>query len=104
MLKSYLQSTITLRAYTPRIRAHGIVYADYRYPNAPHFLYLPREESEIVFIDYLDSIQKIAQWNVWETPLPSSTEPLPFRIADCPGKGMGMFAQRPIKAGELILS
>lgn len=91
----------TTRVYSENPR---IVCADYRYPNAPHFLYLPREESEIVFIDYLDSIQKIAQWNVWETPLPSSTEPLPFRIADCPGKGMGMFAQRPIKAGELILS
>jgi hypothetical protein len=58
----------------------------------------------MVFIDSLDSIKKIMQWDVWDTPLPSIAEPRPFRIADCPGKGMGMFAERHIKAGELILS
>jgi hypothetical protein len=55
-------------------------------------------------MDSLENLQKIVGWDVWKTPRPTPTEPLPFRIADCPGKGVGIFAEHPIKAGELIMS
>jgi len=61
------------------------------------------EEPNIVFLDNLEIIQKIKNWDIWKKPGPLPPAPLPFRIQESPEKGLGMFAARPIKVGELIM-
>lgn len=61
----------------------------------------------MVFIDDLDRVKKIAQWDLWKVDERSTTmtpDVLPFRITEVSGKGMGMFAERLIKTGELVMT
>ncbi|KII84741.1 hypothetical protein PLICRDRAFT_45548 [Plicaturopsis crispa FD-325 SS-3] len=81
-----------------------IVRADIRLPESSHFLYLPAgRPADMVFVDTLASVKKIAKWPVWSQPPPVMPSPRPFRVELAPGKGVGMFANRLIKAGELIM-
>ena len=85
---------------TPRI-----VVADFRLDPriAPHFLYLPHGRRDMVFIDRIDHLSFVATWDVWTRPPPSRPRGRCFRISDCPGKGLGMFATRAIRKGELVI-
>ncbi|KAH9949138.1 SET domain-containing protein [Amylocystis lapponica] len=95
--------TTRVIAETPRI-----IISDVRYEGAPGFLYLPSGNPDIVFVDYLPSLGTIAEWPIWTRPHPPQPPPWEnapsFRVQEVPGKGMGMVAVRPIKAGELILA
>ncbi|KZV95869.1 SET domain-containing protein [Exidia glandulosa HHB12029] len=85
-----------------------IVCSDIRLPpeRAPHFMYLPPGRADMVFVDYLENLQAMARWPVWSQcspDVPTGSSPL-YEIRGIPGKGLGMVAQRHLKAGELIVS
>ena len=40
------------------------------------------------------------KWDIWKRPGPS---PPAFYIRESPGKSLGMFADRPVNTGELII-
>lgn len=71
---------------------------------APHFMYLPPGRTDMVFVDYLESLQDMARWPVWSRAPPIPPHPPLYEQRDVPGKGRGMVARRAIKAGELIVS
>ncbi|KAJ3556355.1 hypothetical protein NM688_g2075 [Phlebia brevispora] len=81
-----------------------IVLADVRMAlESPYFLYLPRATHDLVIIDHgLPNIRAIANWPVWTRPPPGSPSNPCYRISEAPKKGLGMFARRAIKRGELI--
>ncbi|KAL4247520.1 SET domain-containing protein [Abortiporus biennis] len=88
-----------------------IVCSDKRYEGAPHFLYLPHGKADLVYVDYLPSVENVAAWPIWSShcrTASSSTatesQPPCFRIKEIPGKGLGLVARRRISAGELIIS
>ncbi|KAH9949134.1 hypothetical protein B0H21DRAFT_729680 [Amylocystis lapponica] len=80
-----------------------IVCADTRISNSPYFLYLPAVagQAELVYIDYLENVKRVAKWPIWQQPAPKLPA-LPMGIEPTPGKGVGMFATRAIVAGELV--
>ncbi|KAJ7108446.1 SET domain-containing protein [Mycena crocata] len=55
----------------------------------------------MVFVDSLESVQTISKWPLWDEPCSPVHTPS-FEIRDS-GKGLGMFAQRQIERGELIM-
>lgn len=78
--------------------------SDHRYEGAPCFLYAPEGQADLVFVDYFPSLQSIASWSIWNQPI-HLQHPVPaFFIAPIHGKGLGMIAQRPINAGEMIVT
>ncbi|KAJ7364168.1 hypothetical protein DFH08DRAFT_636584, partial [Mycena albidolilacea] len=56
----------------------------------------------MVFIDSLDAVQTLANWQVLKKPCPPLLNP-PFIIRLSGTKGLGMFASRPIARGTLIM-
>jgi len=80
-----------------------IVNADYRRYDSPHFLYFPIQEPNIIFLDNLEIIQKRKNWDIWKKLGPLLPAPLSIPIQEFLGKGLGMFATHPIKAGQLIM-
>ncbi|KAI5475966.1 hypothetical protein MNV49_000573 [Pseudohyphozyma bogoriensis] len=67
------------------------------------FLYLPPGQNDLVIIDEVPKLAKVATWECWKQPPPPSPSPPCFYIKAVPGKGQGMFANRDIKMGELIV-
>ncbi|KAJ7503124.1 hypothetical protein B0H11DRAFT_2223216 [Mycena galericulata] len=92
-------------SHTCRLHSENpyIVVADYRLLSSPCFLYLPSKNAAIVIADYLEGVQTISKWQLWEKPCPSPPLELPFVIQASGEKGLGMFARRPIARGELIM-
>ncbi|KAJ7198583.1 hypothetical protein GGX14DRAFT_525723 [Mycena pura] len=80
-----------------------IVTADHRLVTSWHFLFLPSEHPNIVFVDSLEGVQATSKWGLWNEPCPPPPPHPPFVIRDCGEKGMGMFARRSIARGELII-
>ncbi|KAJ7125282.1 hypothetical protein C8R44DRAFT_875099 [Mycena epipterygia] len=80
-----------------------IVLPDYRLPSASYFLFLPRQNADIVFVDSLEGVQSIAKWPLWDDPLPCPPSDPPFFIRASEDKGVGMFARRSIARGEIIM-
>ncbi|KAJ7287034.1 hypothetical protein C8J57DRAFT_1460483 [Mycena rebaudengoi] len=97
------QPSDTCRTYSDNPR---IVVADFRHgaaPEASHFLYLPPDDSTIVFIDHLHTILQISRWDIWKQPAPSPPPDPLFALEHSTDKGMKMVARRPIRMGELII-
>ncbi|KAK4699756.1 hypothetical protein P7C70_g6502, partial [Phenoliferia sp. Uapishka_3] len=67
------------------------------------FLYVPAGSNDLVIIDELANLDHTASWPVWSVPPPPPPAERCFYIETAEGKGMGMFASRPIKKGELII-
>ena len=70
---------------------------------SPAFLYLPPPSGrDVVFVDTINVLRDVANWPVWEKEPPHAAVDHSYRIAESPGKGLGMFATRAIRKGELI--
>ncbi|KAJ7497066.1 hypothetical protein FB451DRAFT_1209950 [Mycena latifolia] len=96
------QLSETCRTYSDNPR---IIEADYRHgqaPEASHFLYLPPNDATIVFLDHLDNLQAISQWDLWKKPAVIPPPDPPFILEQSSRKGMKMVARRYIEQGELI--
>lgn len=108
-LESALQTlSVTGDDDTTRILSEHprIVLADSRLKGSPCFLYLPPGKNEFVLVDYLKSLRTVASWPVWNQPAPSppsDPESCNYRIGMAFDKGLGMYATRALKAGELIV-
>lgn len=103
-----------VRIATPKpTRIHStnplFVEADTRLsgPHSTFFLYLPPGVDDLVFVDSHVMCYKVRDLPVWKVPVPPT--PLhktpSWKIRPASGEaGLGMFASRPIKAGELLIS
>ncbi|KAI5476674.1 hypothetical protein MNV49_007387 [Pseudohyphozyma bogoriensis] len=72
-------------------------------PDTVYFLYLPHGRRDLVVVDTLPNLRKIASWPCWDTPVPAPTTSPSYEIVPVEGKGLGMVATRDIARGELIL-
>nr|GAT56227.1 predicted protein [Mycena chlorophos] len=84
-----------------------IVEADDRLrgSDSVQFLFFPSNIPTSVFVDTLKNIHTFEKWinQAQRTPPPNSAAPA-FAIRGCAGKGLGVFAQRAIRRGELIMA
>ena len=84
-----------------------IVRSDKNNPRSPYFGYFPpgSTEPELVFVHHeLNVVKAATNWPTWKTGtrLHDIRADRKFEIVPIEGKGLGMVANRPISAGELI--
>ena len=68
-----------------------------------YFLYLPAGSRDCVFVGNAPTIHAIKDDEIWDGPPPARPSSPCYRVAASTGKGLGLFAQRDIAPGELIL-
>ncbi|KAJ6504579.1 hypothetical protein C8R47DRAFT_151451 [Mycena vitilis] len=103
-----LAKAYQLQSGPPRTRVISeephIVTADDSLPfaKAPCYLYVPQGKNTTVVVDTSRSILDLVERSPWKDPL-RAHKPA-FKIKQVEGKGLGMVATRPIKAGELVIA
>ncbi|KAJ7625287.1 hypothetical protein DFH06DRAFT_1104032 [Mycena polygramma] len=97
-----------LQSGPPRTRVISeephIVTADHSLPfaKAPCYLYVPQGKNTTVIVDTSRSVLDLVERSPWKNPLPPQKPA--YKIRQVEGKGFGMVATRPIKAGELVIA